>query len=89
MRIVSIENAVTNLPRLIAEAAEGDPFIIADAGKPLVKVEAAEMVERAPLTPEQTVKKRIGFLKDVVNVPDDFDEIGREEIERMFYGQDG
>lgn len=89
MRIVSIDEAVTNLARLIAEAVEGDPFIIADAGKPLVKVEAAEKVGPAPPSPEETAKERIGFLKGIVDVPDDFDDIGRDEIERMFYGEDG
>ena len=81
MRIVSIEDAVTNLARLIAEAAEGEPFIIADAGKPLVKVEAVEL-------PEQNPKWRIGFLEGKINVPEAFDRIGDDEIERMFYGED-
>ncbi len=79
MRTVNIHEAKTHLSRLIAEAVNGEPFVIARAGKPLVKVESVE-------APEQKAKRRIGFLEGKFNVPDDFDEMGREEIERMFYG---
>ena len=81
MRTVNIHEAKTHLSRLIEEAVKGEPFIIAKAGKPMVKVEAVE-------TPEEKVKRRIGFLEGKFNIPDDFDEMGREEIERMFYGDD-
>jgi prevent-host-death family protein len=81
MRTVNIHEAKTHLSRLIEQAAKGEPFIIAKAGKPMVKVEAIE-------TPEELAKRRIGFLAGQFNIPDDFDEMGREEIERMFYGED-
>jgi len=81
MRTVNIHEAKTHLSRLVEEAAKGEPFIIAKAGKPMVKVEAIE-------TPEEKVKRRIGFLEGQFNIPDDFDEMGREEIERMFHGDD-
>lgn len=38
MKTVNIHEAKTNLSRLIDSAAKGEPFIIAKAGKPLVKV---------------------------------------------------
>ncbi|RVB26196.1 type II toxin-antitoxin system prevent-host-death family antitoxin, partial [Mesorhizobium sp. M7A.F.Ca.CA.004.05.1.1] len=38
MQTVNIHNAKTNLSRLVDRAAKGEPFIIAKAGKPLVKV---------------------------------------------------
>ncbi len=78
MRTVNIHEAKTQLSRLVDQAAKGEPFVIAKAGKPMVKVEA--------LQPE--VRKRRGFLlADQINIPDDFDEMGREEIEQMFYGE--
>ncbi|MDA8253337.1 MAG: type II toxin-antitoxin system prevent-host-death family antitoxin [Rhodospirillales bacterium] len=80
MRTVNIHEAKTHLSRLVEAAVKGEPFIIAKAGKPMVKVEAIQ-------TPEDKVKRRIGFLKGIINVPDDFDEMGRQEIERMFYGE--
>ena len=81
MRTVNIHEAKTHLSRLVEAAVKGEPFIIAKAGKPMVKVEAVQ-------TPEDKVKRRIGFLKGIINVPDDFDEMGRQEIERMFYGEE-
>lgn len=78
METVNIHKAKTHLSRLVEQAAKGEPFIIAKAGKPMVKV--------VPL--EETPKKmrRLGFMKGRMQVPDDFDEMGREEIETMFYG---
>ena len=79
MRTVNIHEAKTHLSRLVARAANGEPFIIAKAGKPLVKV--------VPLdAPSGRAAKRFGFLKGQIKVPDDFDSIGREEIENLFYG---
>jgi len=81
MKTVNIHAAKTNLSRLVDEAAEGKPFIIAKAGKPMVKV--------VPLN-AQTGKKvsRLGFLKGRLKVPDDFNTMMSDEIEKMFYGDD-
>jgi len=79
MQTVNIHKAKTHLSRLVEEAAKGESFIIAKAGKPMVKVVPID----AP-----KVMKRIGFMKGRIKVPDDFDEMGREEIEKMFYGEE-
>jgi prevent-host-death family protein len=77
MRTFNIHEAKTHLSRLVEAAANGEPFIIARAGKPLVKV--------MPLhAPEAAQAKRLGFLKGEFEVPDDFDDMGRSEIERLF-----
>lgn len=34
----------------------------------------------------EKAKRRLGFLKGEFSVPDDFNEMGREEIEARFYG---
>ena len=79
MDTYNIHEAKPHLSRLVEKAARGEPFVIAKAGKPLVKV--------VPLdAPAETPKRRIGFLKGVFNVPDDIKAFGREEIEEMFYG---
>ena len=57
MRQVNIHEAKTHLSRLVEAAAKGEGFIIAKAGKPMVKVVALEVV------PPVDVSKRIGFLK--------------------------
>lgn len=38
MRTVNMYEAKTHLSRLVDRAAKGEPFIIAKAGKPLVKL---------------------------------------------------
>ncbi|HEY1888678.1 MAG TPA: type II toxin-antitoxin system Phd/YefM family antitoxin [Roseiarcus sp.] len=75
MRTVNIHEAKTNLSRLVDAAAKGESFIIAKAGKPLVKVVPVD----AP-----PVKKRLGFLEGQFKVPDDFDTMFQDEIEKMF-----
>jgi len=80
MRTVNIREARIHLSRLVQRAANGEPFIIAKAGKPLVKV--------VPIgTPEANKVNRIGFLDGLIEVPDDFDTIMADEIEEMFYGK--
>lgn len=79
MQTVNIHEAKTHLSRLIEMAAQGTPFIIAKAGKPLVKVTALS-------TPEAHQEKRLGFMTGKINVPDDFDRMGETEIEQLFGG---
>ena len=38
MRRINIHEAKTHLSRLVEEAARGEAFVIAKAGKPMVKV---------------------------------------------------
>jgi prevent-host-death family protein len=77
MRTVNIHEAKTHLSRLVEEAARGEPFIIAKAGKPLVKVAALDAPSSADI-------RRIGFLVGQISVPDDFNRMGSQEIERLF-----
>lgn len=79
MHTVNIHDAKTHLSRLIEQAVNGEPFIIAKAGKPLVKV--------MPLTaPEAGQAQRLGFLAGAIRVPDDFDRMGQADIAEMFAG---
>lgn len=79
MKTVNVHEAKTHLSRLIEEAANGAPFVIAKAGKPKVKVIPLDEVEPKP-------KRRVGGLEGQFQIPDDFDTMGKEEIEHMFYG---
>ena len=38
--------------------------------------------------PTQKPRRRLGFLKGQMSIPDDFNEMGREEIERLFNGDE-
>ena len=78
MTTVNIHEAKTHLSRLIDAAVKGEPFIIAEAGKPLVKVEAIQ-----PPPPVDT-NRRFGFMKGEFPVPDDIKGPFREEIEELF-----
>lgn len=77
MHTVNIHEAKTHLSRLIEKAARGESFIIARAGKPLVKVTALD-------TPTADQVKRLGFMSGQISVPDDFDKMGSTEIEHLF-----
>jgi prevent-host-death family protein len=76
---VNIHEAKTQLSRLVEKAARGESFVIAKAGKPMVRVSALD----APVGRE---RQRIGFLKGRIQVPDDFDDMGREQIAELFDG---
>jgi prevent-host-death family protein len=75
MATVNIHEAKTQLSRLVDRAAKGESFVIAKAGKPIVKVTAID----APAKP-----RRLGFLKGEIEVPDDFDRMGEREIAALF-----
>lgn len=77
MRIVNMHEAKTHLSRLVDQATRGEEFIIAKAGKPLVKVVPLDARDASP-------PRRLGFMEGEIAIPDDFDRIGQEEIERLF-----
>ena len=73
---INIHEAKTHLSSLVDQAAKGEPFVIAKAGKPMVTV--------IPFVSAQKQRQRVGFLKDQVKVPADFDRMGEKEIMDMF-----
>jgi prevent-host-death family protein len=80
MKTVNIHDAKTNLSKLIDRAVtEGEVFIIAKAGKPLVKV--------TPLDRPEGVQRRVGFMRGRITLPADFKAIGRDDIAAMFEGE--
>jgi prevent-host-death family protein len=79
MQTVNIHEAKTHLSRLIDSARQGQPFIIAKAGKPIVTVSAIRPAG-------ETAPSRLGFMKGMMQVPDDFDRMGRDDIAHWFAG---
>ena len=77
MEKVNIHQAKTHLSRLVEKAVQGEPFIIAKAGKPLVKVVALDSSETSP-------SNRLGFMVGEIEVPDNFDQLGHKEIVKLF-----
>jgi len=63
---------------LIEKVAQGEPFIIAKAGKPMAKV--------IPIVTTENKTKRIGFLSGQIKIPADFDQMGQDGIAELFEG---
>jgi prevent-host-death family protein len=76
MKMVNVHETKTHLSRMLEEVASGESFIIAKAGKPVAHL--TPIVDKPP--------QRIGFMKGMGTVPDDFDTMFQKEIEDMFYG---
>jgi prevent-host-death family protein len=81
MQSINIHEAKTHLSRLVEDASHGKSFIIAKAGKPMVKV-IPFSAEEEPLL------RRLGFMSGEISVPDDFDHMGTELITALFEGKD-
>jgi len=75
MVTVDLQQAKAQLSKLVEQAARGEPFVIAKAGKPLVKVVALEASQEL---------RRLGFLAGEIAVPEDFDRMGEAEIVTWF-----
>jgi prevent-host-death family protein len=79
MQTYNIHDAKTQLSKLVEMAAKGESFVIAKAGKPMVKVIALD----APVSSQM---KRFGFMAGQIKVPDDFNVMGDTEIQKLFEG---
>ena len=79
MKTVNIQEAKNQLSKLVEDASKGEPFIIAKAGKPVVKVIALS-------APTGAEVRRLGFMTGQITVPDDFDTMGATDIEQIFGG---
>lgn len=80
MRTYNIHEAKTHLSRLIELAAHGTSFVIAKAGRPMVKVIPFDSEDASGST-------RIGFMRGEIKVPADFDSMGAAEIADLFGAQ--
>lgn len=80
MKTVSLREAEADLSRLVEAASRGEPFVIAENGRPLVRV--------VPADAEPPRTRRLGFLAGQISVPDDFDTMFQDEIIRLFEGEE-
>jgi prevent-host-death family protein len=78
--IVNIHEAKTQLSRLVEQAAKGREFVIAKAGKPMVRVIPIEPVP---------VLRALGFLVGQGVVELDVKTGFAAEIDNMFSGAEG
>lgn len=80
MRTVNMHEAKTHLSRLVQAAVDGEPFVIARSGTPMVKVVSIH-------SPDPAEVRRTGFMVGEISVPPDFDRMGASEIEARFEGE--
>lgn len=64
MLTVDIHEAKTHLSRLVEQAVKGEPFVIAKARKPMVKVVPIDQ-------PATSRMRRIGFMTGRLSVADE------------------
>lgn len=79
MPTVNMHEAKTHLSRLVDSAFDGEVVIIAKAGRPVAKLTRID---------SPTTRRRLGFLADQAQIPDDFDELAADEIAGLFAGTD-
>jgi len=78
VQTVNIHEAKTHLSLLVDQAANGEPFVIAKAGKTVGQSDRAECAGSRE-------GSAIGiFAEGQITVPDDFNQIGNEEIGQLF-----
>lgn len=83
MPTYDIRDATRNLSLLIDDAIRsGEPFVIENDGKPLVKV--------VPIDSARTLASvsRVGFMKGQIRVPADFDALHADTIRNRFDGSE-
>jgi prevent-host-death family protein len=74
---VNLHEAKTHLSRLVDQAAKGREFIIAKAGKPMVRV--------VPLQPVPA-QRSLGFMAGQGVITDDVKSAFAADIEALFHG---
>jgi len=80
MTTVNVHEAKTHLSQLLARVAEGETVIIAKAGRPVARL--------SPIERDEQRVSRIGFMAGQISVPDDFDQMGDDEITELFAGSE-
>ena len=75
---VNIHEAKTQLSRLVDQAARGQEFIIAKAGKPMVRVVAIQ---------PPGDRRGLGGLAGAYSIPADIKAGFAQDIEAMFHGK--
>ncbi len=87
MTNISPEEVQQDVSGLLERVQKGEVFVIAQDGKPLGRLEPVRASVDMPAPVELNGKRRFGFLEGQIKVPDDFNEMVRDEIEEMFYGK--
>lgn len=79
MVTVNIDEPGVDLAHLVERVTKGESFVIEKEGKPLAVV--------APYEEPKLALHRVGFYKDI-KIPENFDEMCKDEILAMFEGEE-
>jgi prevent-host-death family protein len=74
---INVHDAKTHFSRLLERVAGGETIVIAKSGSPVAKLTPLD-------SPTAAAQSRIGFLVGRLEVPDDFDRMGADEIATSF-----
>lgn len=93
METVDIRGGGTQLSRHIKRVEQGETIIIEQGETIIITRDGNPVARLTPLDPKETdrvalARRRLGFLKGQMTIPDDFNEMGREDIERLFNGDE-
>ena len=77
MKAVNVHEAKTHFSRLLERVADGETIVIAKSGTPVARLTPLD-------APVSGGRSRTGFLVGRLEIPDDFDRMGEDEIERSF-----
>jgi prevent-host-death family protein len=78
MKTVNTHEAKTQLSRLLRRVSAGEEITIANRGVPVARL--------VPLS-APTPGRKLGFLRDTIKIPDDFDAPLPDEILDLFEGR--
>ncbi len=83
MTTVSTKEIEHNMPSLLARLRDGETVLLEHEG-----MAVATLAPVPAAKPNIDLSRRLGFLVGKGSVPDNWKELGREEIEREFYGEE-
>ena len=78
--MVDVHEAKTHLSKLLDRVAAGETIVLAKAGRPVARLMPLEVMA-------SVAERRLGFLQGRIQVPDDFDQLGAEEIAGAVRGE--
>lgn len=76
MTALNVHEAKTHFSRVLTRVEAGEEVVIARGGKPIARV--------VPYDPRAIRKRKLGFLRGQIDVPEDFDTMFQDEIKGMF-----
>jgi prevent-host-death family protein len=77
MTVFNIHDAKTQFSKLVERVASGEEVVIAKSGRPVARLVRFQ---------ERTKQRKLGMMAGQFSLPDDFDSLGRQEIEQLFGG---